>query len=123
MAENNQQPCFSIVELSADVRARTSLPPVCHSALRAGFEGYSVNPRWNGTKLRAWRLGQEWRQALNRGEMLIRPSDQLLLSPEELAQGESGPAAPETCSKPETANSEGTWRSLLGWSRKKLALS
>jgi len=68
----------AIVELSKNVSVRTTIPESNYPALRSGFEGYPPNPRWTVSKYRAWKTGQQWRNALQRGEMVIR-RDQLLV--------------------------------------------
>lgn len=109
------------VDLNADVQSQTSLPPQYHSALRAGFAGYSPNPRWNQAKLKAWRLGRQWRDELAEGKRVVVGA--VLFSRDEwetLNTATKLPDAPTIQSgEPEPG---GVWRSLLGWSRKKLAL-
>lgn len=68
-----------IVQLSQNVSVRTTLPESNYPALRSGFAGYPPNPRWNVSKFRAWKIGQEWRNALKRGELVVR-RDTLLVS-------------------------------------------
>ncbi|NBD15016.1 MAG: hypothetical protein GVY04_02375 [Cyanobacteria bacterium] len=73
-----QQPT-AIVELSKNISVRTTMPESNYPALRSGFEGYPPNPRWTVSKYRAWKTGQQWRNALQRGEMVIQ-RDQLLVT-------------------------------------------
>lgn len=120
MAEAKKQPDFLLVELNPEVRVKTPLPPSCHSALRAGFAGYSTNPRWNNAKLQAWKLGREWRRALAVGEMQVYGPDLVLMTTAEKLNYQrelevTAPAQDSTESEP------GGLRNILGWSRKKLA--
>ena len=120
MAEAKRQPDVLLVELNSEVRVKTPLPPSCHSALRAGFAGYSTNPRWNNAKLRAWKLGREWRQALAAGKMQVCGPDAVLMTQEErLAYQHELEAAPPSQAEQKTAPN--ALRSVLGWSRKKFA--
>ena len=98
-----------------------SLPPSCHSALRAGFAGYSTNPRWNGAKLRAWRLGKEWRRALEAGEMKVCGPEHLLVSFNDCdaLASQANETSKDGTSEPagEVQQSRlGFWRSVMGWS-------
>ncbi|MEB3273424.1 MAG: hypothetical protein VKJ85_06535 [Prochlorothrix sp.] len=68
-----------VIELAHGVVARTSVAPMNHSALRSGFAGQPANPRWNASKVVAWKTGRQWRSALARGEMIVRPSDSMLV--------------------------------------------
>jgi hypothetical protein len=68
-----------VIELINGVLVKTAIPPVNHSALRSGFAGYPANPRWSATKIVAWKTGRQWREALARGEMVVRQSDSMLL--------------------------------------------
>lgn len=72
-----------LVELDKGVLARTSIPGENHSALRAGFAGYTSNPRWCASKFVAWRTGRSWRDALQNGTLAIRQSDSMLVPAEE----------------------------------------
>ncbi|MBF2078935.1 MAG: hypothetical protein IGR76_10565 [Synechococcales cyanobacterium T60_A2020_003] len=67
------------VEIAEGVFARTSIAPENHSALRAGFGGYTANPRWNATKFLAWKTGRQWRAAVANHEMMVRSSDSMLV--------------------------------------------
>ncbi|MEO0407261.1 MAG: hypothetical protein AAF289_07925 [Cyanobacteria bacterium P01_A01_bin.135] len=67
-----------LVELDENTLVNTALPASHHAALRAGFAGYTANPRWSATKFRAWQVGRQWRQALYRGE-LVRGGDRRLV--------------------------------------------
>lgn len=73
-----------LIELSAQIQVRTNLEATCIPALRSGFAGYPINPRWNAAKLRAWRLGCQWRRELAAGERVVR--DSLLVEREALAR-------------------------------------
>ncbi|MEB3213138.1 MAG: hypothetical protein VKL39_17435 [Leptolyngbyaceae bacterium] len=67
------------VELADHVYVKTPIPVENHPALRAGFGGYTANPRWCGSKVMAWRTGKAWRTALREGKLVIRESDQMLV--------------------------------------------
>ncbi len=69
-----------LVDLAENIVAQTTIPITHHAALRAGFAGYPVNPRWCVTKFQAWKTGQKWQEALQKGEMIIRSQDQMLVS-------------------------------------------
>ena len=121
MAETNQQPDVLLVELNPEVRVKTPLPPSCHSALRAGFAGYSTNPRWNNAKLRAWKLGREWREALAAGTMQVYGPDSVLMTQEERSAYQQELEAAPASGDDEDKTASGALRSILGWSRKKFA--
>jgi hypothetical protein len=70
----------AIVELSKNISVRTTLPESSYPALRSGFEGYPPNPRWTVSKYRAWKTGQQWRNALQKGEMVVG-RNQILVTP------------------------------------------
>jgi hypothetical protein len=75
-----------VVKLGEGVLARTKLKDAYIPALRSGFAGYPVNPRWSGVKISAWKTGQQWRQAVSRGEMVVRSSDSMLVAMDELPE-------------------------------------
>ena len=99
-----------IIEVSQGICAETSIPPANHSALRSGFAGQPLNPRWTATKVVAWKTGREWRQALSQGKMVVRPSDSLLIPHPDLDVKPAGeteaiptdptPSSPKTIAKP-----------------------
>ncbi len=104
------QPTFSLVELTSEIRACTAVSPLNHSALRSGFAGYPSNPRWSGAKVMAWRLGKQWREALQNGEIAVREQDGLLVQTCDLAPAPtpasvalSQPASPSVSVQPATA--------------------
>lgn len=68
-----------VVDLTENVLVNTPIPTVNHAALRSGFAGYPVNPRWNAAKFKAWKTGRQWRDALARGEMIVRSTDSMLV--------------------------------------------
>jgi hypothetical protein len=68
-----------VVDLTDKVFVRTVIPKENHAALRSGFAGYPANPRWNITKYHAWKKGCQWRENLNRGKMVIRTEDSMLV--------------------------------------------
>lgn len=73
-----------LVELDKGVRVRTSIPSENHAALRAGFAGYTANPRWCGSKFVAWRIGRTWRNSLESGKLTVRQDDFMLVPSEEV---------------------------------------
>jgi len=75
-----------VVKLGEGVLVRTKLKDAYIPALRSGFAGYPVNPRWSGVKISAWKTGQQWRQAVSRGEMVVRSSDSMLVAMDELPE-------------------------------------
>lgn len=75
-----------VVKLEEGVLVRTKLKDAYIPALRSGFAGYPVNPRWSGVKFSAWKTGQQWRQAVSRGEMVVRSSDSMLVAIDELPE-------------------------------------
>lgn len=84
----------AIVELAQGVYARTSIPAENHSALRAGFGGYTANPRWTAAKFLAWKTGRQWRAAVANNEMVVRASDSMLVPASEPdAASEEGPSS------------------------------
>ncbi len=70
---------FQLVELDEQTFVNTSIPISHHAALRAGFAGYTANPRWSAAKVRAWQLGRTWRKALCQGDMVVRADDKVLV--------------------------------------------
>ncbi|HEY9818917.1 MAG TPA: hypothetical protein V6D20_24375 [Candidatus Obscuribacterales bacterium] len=105
---------FTVVELTPGVYVRTSIPAANHAALRAGFAGYTVNPRWTVTKLRAWKKGRQWRDALARQEMVVRPSDSMLVF---ATQPGADPSQSSDTDKP-VQPSSGNW-----FTRKRMAIA
>lgn len=79
MKARNTSVATTVVDLSKDILLRTTIPLDNHAALRSGFVGYPINPRWNINKVRAWKTGRQLRQALQEGEMIIRSSDSMLV--------------------------------------------
>jgi hypothetical protein len=70
---------IAVVELAQGIYVRTSIPIENHSALRAGFGGYTANPRWGAAKFLAWKTGRQWRTALAANKMTVRASDSMLV--------------------------------------------
>lgn len=82
-----QQPNkFKTVQLTESVLVLTGFDDACIPALRSGFAGYPVNPRWNAVKFHAWKTGRQWRVALSQGEMTVRSTDSMLVFKGELEQ-------------------------------------
>lgn len=84
MAKVAEHRNFTVVELAEGISVRTSVASINHSALRSGFAGYPANPRWGATKFCAWRMGKQWREALDRGDMVVRPVDLILVPASEM---------------------------------------
>jgi transposase-like protein len=93
-----KQQNFMVVDLKEGVKVHTLIPSENHAALRCGFAGYPTNPRWTAAKFHAWKTGQQLKESLSRGEMIVRSGDSMLV------------AASETQDKrknsPETSESE-----------------
>ncbi|NET54704.1 MAG: hypothetical protein F6K47_00385 [Symploca sp. SIO2E6] len=68
-----------VIDLTENVFVHTSLPSANHAALRSGFIGYPINPRWGVAKFQAWRTGRQWREALAQGQMMVRSTDSMLV--------------------------------------------
>lgn len=99
-----------VVELTPGVYVRTAIPVASHAALRAGFAGYTSNPRWNAAKFHAWKVGRQWRDALARQEMVVRETDSMLVS---IAEAEV--VRPEPSNEPsETKSVPKKWFSRKG---------
>ncbi|MFY7805025.1 MAG: hypothetical protein ACOVQ7_16525 [Limnoraphis robusta] len=82
-----QQPNkFKTVQLTESVLVVTGFDDASIPALRSGFAGYPVNPRWNAVKFHAWKTGRQWRVALSQGEMTVRSTDSMLVFKGELEQ-------------------------------------
>lgn len=123
MANQHPRLNFTTVELSHNIQVQTSLPPSCHAALRAGFEGYTANPRWTPQKRRAWKQGKQWRSEL--AANLIEVRDGLLRTPEAIARAaaEATPATEGTANAEETSSKGSFLQNLLGLSPKNPAMN
>lgn len=73
-------PPLVVIELADGVCAQTAIPLANHAAVRSGFAGHPLNPRWTATKVVAWKTGREWRQGLLDGSLVVRASDSLLVA-------------------------------------------
>ncbi len=78
-----EQNDFKKVQLTDEIYILTPLDESYIPALRCGFAGYPVNPRWNAVKFHAWKTGRQWRQAHAQGTMVVRSTDSLLVPLEE----------------------------------------
>lgn len=67
------------VDLIDGIVTHTSIAPSNHGALRSGFAGCPVNPRWSGVKYHAWKVGRQLRQDLTNGDLVVRATDSLLV--------------------------------------------
>ena len=79
---------LKVVQLEEGILAQTQLKSAYIPALRSGFAGYPVNPRWSGVKYYAWKTGKQWRQSLLNGDMVVRLSDSMLVSIDEIKEEE-----------------------------------
>ncbi len=79
---------LKVVKLTEGILVRTQLKSAYIPALRSGFAGYPVNPRWSGVKYSAWKTGREWRKALVNGEMVVRSTDSILVSVNQVPDSE-----------------------------------
>ncbi|MEC4806486.1 MAG: hypothetical protein SAJ12_08015 [Jaaginema sp. PMC 1079.18] len=72
-----------IVQLSEQIKVETDIQDRHLPALRSGFAGYPANPRWDGAKFMTWKVGRQWRNALQVGTIIIRESDAVLIMAQE----------------------------------------
>ncbi|MDY6782786.1 MAG: hypothetical protein SW833_09620 [Cyanobacteriota bacterium] len=79
MVKVNVHQLSRIVELSEFVKVRTTIAEANWPALRSGFAGYPLNPRWNASKAIAWKTGRQWKLALENGTMAVRSQDGMLV--------------------------------------------
>ncbi len=77
---------FKTVQLTEGVLVITTFDDASIPALRSGFAGYPVNPRWNAVKLHAWKTGRQWRLALSEGKMTVRSTDSMLVFKSDVEQ-------------------------------------
>ncbi|WP_071515251.1 hypothetical protein [Geitlerinema sp. PCC 9228] len=91
----NQQRTHKVVDLRENILVTTSLPNASIPALRSGFAGYPANPRWNAIKFHAWKLGRQWRREWQQGNLVVRASDSMLVTPAEDDAPESEPEPTE----------------------------
>mgnify|MGYP006421661551 CR=1 FL=1 len=89
----NQQRTCKVVDLRENVLVTTSLPNASIPALRSGFAGYPANPRWSAIKFHAWKVGRQWRQEWKKGNLVVRASDSMLVTP---AEDDTQQTEPET---------------------------
>ncbi len=80
-----------VVDLTENVLVDTPISSANHAALRAGFAGYPANPRWNAAKYCAWKTGRQLREALARGEMVVRSKDSMLVKATEQEENTEDP--------------------------------
>ena len=79
MFKKSQNSQLTIVELTEDVKVSTAIASANQPALRSGFAGYPVNPRWGAGKYRAWKTGRDLRESLQQGKLIVRASDSMLV--------------------------------------------
>ncbi|MGL5082834.1 MAG: hypothetical protein ACRC8A_15215 [Microcoleaceae cyanobacterium] len=79
------------VQIADGIQVMTFLDDACIPALRSGFAGYPVNPRWNAVKFHAWKQGGQLRLAFKQGEMWVRPADSMLVPIPETEEGVNSP--------------------------------
>ncbi|MBS0015169.1 MAG: hypothetical protein KFF72_02145 [Arthrospira sp. SH-MAG29] len=110
-----EQTKFRTIQLTEGVLVSTPIEEFCIPALRAGFSGYPVNPRWSGVKFHAWKIGRQMREDLSKGILVVRTADSMLV----LAENE---ANQETTETPSTSQKSGLMFSTL-FRRKKRELT
>lgn len=91
MAKAIGRSSLMLVELDKGILAKTTIPTNNHAALRAGFAGFTCNPRWCGSKFVAWRTGKAWKQELEAGKLAVRSTDSLLVPAEEARAADEKP--------------------------------
>ncbi len=89
MLKTSKQQNFMVVDLKEGVKLHTLIPRDNHAALRCGFAGYPINPRWTPSKFHAWKTGRQLKESLNSGEMVVRSADSMLVSVNETETSES----------------------------------
>lgn len=72
-----------IVQLSEQIKVETDIQDRHLPALRSGFAGYPANPRWDGAKFMTWKIGRQWRNALQVGTVVVREVDAMLVMAQE----------------------------------------
>ncbi len=93
--KTQQQGNLMVVDLTDKILVTTDIVKEYHPALRSGFSGYPANPRWSATKFYAWKMGRQWREALDHGDMVVRSHDSMLVSiaqQEEKVESEKKPS-------------------------------
>ena len=80
MLKTDKQKNFMVVDLKEGVKVHTLIPKENHAALRCGFAGYPINPRWTPAKFHAWKTGRQLQESFNSGEMVVRSNDSMLVS-------------------------------------------
>lgn len=97
----HKQPTLNIIELVSGISVQTSFPLDQIPALRAGFMGYPMNPRWTALKYHAWKTGCQWRTELAIGDKVVRDRDSLLVNAAEVEPhlDPAEPAPPEKRSR------------------------
>lgn len=78
--KTGKQQNFMVVDLKEGVKVHTLIPSDNHAALRCGFAGYPINPRWTPSKFHAWKTGKQLKESLSSGEMVVRSNDSMLVS-------------------------------------------
>ncbi|MEB3831198.1 hypothetical protein [Phormidium sp. CCY1219] len=86
-AQNNGN--VMVVDLAEGILVGTLMPKDNLPALRSGFAGYPVNPRWSVVKYRAWKTGRRLRESLDAGELMVRSTDSMLIRAEDAPQTKS----------------------------------
>jgi hypothetical protein len=79
MFKTNQNTNIMVVDLATGVKVQTAIVANNQAALRSGFAGYPVNPRWGAVKYRAWKTGRELKESLQEGKLVVRASDSMLV--------------------------------------------
>ena len=82
---------LKVVKLTEEILVDTKLKNSYIPALRSGFVGYPLNPRWSGVKFLAWKTGRQWREALTNGEMVVRSTDSRLVYVDKVPNSQEEP--------------------------------
>ncbi len=82
-----------VVDLKDNILVNTTIPPEQHAALRSGFMGLPLNPRWDVQKYHSWKTGRQLRDDLEKGKLMVRSSD-FLLMPKAEAENRPIPQSP-----------------------------
>lgn len=85
-----------VVKLEDNIKVSTLIPQEQHAALRSGFMGHPVNPRWTVDKYCAWKMGRQLRQDFQNGKLVIRDSDSSLVPVSEVEKPSVSSRQPST---------------------------
>jgi hypothetical protein len=108
--KTTKQQNFMVVDLKEGVKVHTLIPSDNHAALRCGFAGYPINPRWTPSKFHAWKTGKQLKESLSSGEMVVRSTDSMLVLATEIPHNQQHSA--ETSETPKL--SIGRYQLVIG---------